>query len=227
MLPERENLERQTGFVYETYFGPDWKKLLFEHLLTSVKQATPEDWKREGDIIAHVSTTAVLDPKTMFLMGQQITVYTDPNDFYLRHELGEALWNVLQFTALQDETKPFRVYQKGETLLPVGVGKLLQQGYPGATIIDYCRRVLDSWGEGYQIRLDEYHVMRPDRLREYGDIPEWKSEGFADAVAVDVRRRSGLPVDDSEQGIWESLGGMGDEIVVPCVGYFLPPIIEY
>jgi len=234
--PPKDELERKAFEVYEKYFGPDWQNILFRYLLIDdVRSATNEDIaqaQQEGGIGWVNTQETDYDGKIIF---NTIRIFESAgtDDYALRTEVGEALWNLLENTAvtseppmnLKEQTMPQGFRQIRDILKSKGltVGDVFGQ------VVDFCRQILDTWGKTYRVQpRDRYSGLSPNSLRDYKSIPEWKSEGFADGIAVEIKIRSGLPLDYREQRVYADLttgsnkGSM--EVIKVVVDAFLPPI---
>lgn len=223
-LPPKE-MESKAEEIYMTYFGSSWREKLHKYLLIEVAVATPEDRIREGNKIGWVGTSTVIDKHTSAIKQNRIIIYSNPNDFSLRTEIGESLYNLLQCTALSN--KVYKYKEGDDQFFLEGVANLINQGFGKDDIPQKCCEILNYWDKNYTNKPKRYHGMNPDRPREYKGIPEWKSEGFADAVAVEIRRKSGLPLSAFERDIWQQLDPLGPKLIEPCVEIFLPPITHH
>ncbi len=189
----KDEIEARAFEIYSYYFGPNWQQLLGEYLFTSVRSATLADRERAGLRVGLVSTDAehrVLDNR---LIANHVVVFTPNSDieYPLRTEVGEALWNILE-NATVTKTLP----RNEEGKVAAGFDKLVKGNQNNqSAVVDFTGHVLDKWNSSYTEKpTNRYIGMNPDLPREYGGIPEWKSEGFADAIAVEIRRRTTRPL---------------------------------
>lgn len=214
--------ERRAFAIYESYFGPNWQNELQRSLFIDVRSATPEDRLREGPRVGWISTTAEATSADNHLIRNHVIIF-NPNgasDFPLRTEVGESLWNLLENAAV------IRLLPTSENGIARGFQDLVAGNVTPEAVVAFSGEILDKWNQVYTQRPPRYAGMNPNSQREYRGIPEWKSEGFADAVAIEIRKRSGKSLDTHEQVIWSSLNPLAQEIIRTSVGAFLPQVVQ-
>lgn len=219
--PHNETERRAFG-IYGSYFGPNWQDELRRSLFIDVRSATQEDRLREGPHVGWVSTAAEATVSDDHVVKNHIIIFDDrgATDFPLRTEVGESLWNLLENAAVT------RSLPTNESGAANGFQNLVAGNVTPEAVADFCGEILDKWNQVYTQKPNRYAGMNPNSTREYRNIPEWKSEGFADALAVEVRRRSGNPIDAHEQSIWNSMNPLAQEIIRTSADAFLPPVIK-
>ncbi|MBI4038774.1 hypothetical protein HY384_02345 [Candidatus Daviesbacteria bacterium] len=216
----RDESERRAFAIYGSYFGPNWQDELRRSLFIDVRSATPEDRLREGSHVGWVSTTAEATTTDNHLVRNHIIIFNlnGATDWPLRTEVGESLYNLLENSAVT------RSLPTSENEVARGFQGLVTGNVTPEAVVAFSGEILDKWNQVYTQRPSRYAGMNPNSQREYRDIPEWKSEGFSDAVAVEIRRRSGKPLDVHEQAVWSSLNPLAQEIIRTSVDAFLPKI---
>lgn len=214
--------ERKAFNVYESYFGPNWQKELRETLFIDVRSATNEDRAREGPNVGWVSTTAEATVPENHVIKNHVIIFNEAgtSDWPLRTEVGESLWNLLENAAVT------RSLPSNENGVARGFGNLVHGNVTTEAVVDFSAEILDRWNQAYTQKPTRYAGMNPDSPREYHGIPEWKSEGFADAIAIEIRRRSGNSLDPHEQAVWSFLNHHAQGIITISVDAFLPPVVK-
>lgn len=211
--PETHAETTKAEEAYKKYFGEDWKEKLKKNLLIDVKQATEEDREREkkNGVIGHVATNAEVGPHNK-LVANHIIVYNESavDDFAFRTEIGEAMWNILENIAVTKKVPPAETFQaRAKRRTP-------------ELVVQSSTQLLDMWDGAYKTQPTRYSGLT-GKPREYKNIPEWKSEGFADGIAIEIKRKAGLPLDAKEQEIWNSLTPPCKELL-DAAAVFLPEV---
>ena len=226
IIPSREpknEVERKAFGIYGLYFGGNWQNELYKSLFIEVRSATTDDRLREGPNAGWISTTAEATTDNNHLVKNHVIIFDErgASDFPLRTEIGESLWNLLENAAV---TKSLPA---NETGVATGFQDLVTGTVTPQAVIEFSGDILDKWDQVYTQRpTNRYAGMNPNSTREYKNISEWKSEGFADALGVEIRRRSGNPLDAHEQSIWGSLNPLAQEIIKSSIDAFLPVIVK-
>jgi hypothetical protein len=63
--------------------------------------------------------------------------------------------------------------------------------------------------------------MGVDPIRGFGNIPEWKSEGFADAIAVAIKAKTGKGLSEDELQIARQLSIEAGKLIDLCMDQFI------
>jgi hypothetical protein len=196
-LPSNET-ERIAFAVYERYFGPNWQQFLSNHLFIDLRTATPEDLANIQGPSGWVITMPEATTASNELKKNHTVIFKEAGaaDWPLRTEIGESVWNVLENIAVTG-----KIPSSFENKPPAKLAELLGSGYTSDQIVRLCIQTLDSWNLAYKTKPGRYAGMNPNSVREYNDIPEWKSEGFSDAIALWLKIRNKTPLDNSEQSV--------------------------
>lgn len=212
-------LERRATKVYGSYFGPNWRDVLSRELLVNVRAATTQDLANNPAVRGFVATQAEVLSDSKKLVRNHIILFSNGTEFGLRSEIGESIYNILEDVVVTGSLPGT------ESNLPSGIRSLVQGGTTPEAVVDFCRQLLDRWDSAYTTRPVRYAGMNPNTRRNYKGIPEWKSEGFADGIAVEIRRRSGKPLDAHEQQIRGGFNHYQQEIIKASADIFLPPVV--
>lgn len=218
----RDEIESRAFGVYQSYFGPDWQSDLQSSLFIDIRSATSEDRQREGPNVGWVATTPEVTSAGNCLVRNHVIIFNSNGaaDWPLRTEVGESLWNLLENAAVT------RSLPANEGGVASGFQGLVAGNITPEAVVDFSGEILDKWNQVYTQRPARYAGMNPNSQREYKGIPEWKSEGFSDAVAVEIRKRSAKPLDAHEQAVWNTLNPLAQEIIRTSVDAFLPQVVQ-
>ncbi len=216
-------LERQTGNIYGGYFGPSWRQEMADYLLAEIRVANSEDTARVGAQRGWTETAAEATLADNRIVKNHIVVHQLPSqelgDYALRTEVGEALYYLLENAAVAGKIP------EGKNGVPKGFESLVESS-PEPDVVAFCEELLDGWNNAYnQKPVDRYSGMNSSFPREYKNIPEWKSEGFSDGVAIEIRRKSGSPLSQRESRIWNSFTPEAKNILQVSVDQFVPPVV--
>lgn len=221
-LQPKNDIEKFAFETFKAYFGDNWAKSLKNNLLISVRSANNLDWLRaqsEG-AVGQVSTTAETRLDNNQIVTNHIVIFKPTSEYALRTEIGESIYNILENIALTDT-------------LPTSEGKplpaflnLLNQGSKVSDLVEFSKQILDKWNVVYTKKPARYAGMNPDSTREFKGIPEWKSEGFSDGIAIEIKRRSGQPLTSYEQNIWNEYNYQAQNVIVTTVDYILPTVVK-
>lgn len=220
---ETRRLEQQTAEVFGGYFGPDWRSSLRDTLLADVRVATAEDTKRVGSQRGYTETVAEATTAENRLVKNHIVVHQLPvgelADYALRTEIGEALYNLMENATVNGKIP------RNNKGVPQGFESLVASS-PESEVAAFCGDLLDGWSQAYNQRPNDRYSGLTGVVREYGNIPEWKSEGYSDGVAIDIKRKSGLPLTSNEIKIWNSFTPQAKNILDISTTQFLPPVVR-
>lgn len=202
-------IESQAANVYQNYLGSDWQNIMDNYLLANVRAA------RTGDPTGGlVSTTPEVLNSNGRLVANNIIV-NSPSEYGLRTEIGESIWNILEDAAIHG-------YPDGSTKIPAGFQRMVANGSTPEDVAAFAKLILEEWDRIYTVKPDRYAGLT-DLPREFNNIPEWKSEGFADGIAVEIRRRNGEVLTGYDKLVDESLTPEQRSLIETATDMMLPP----
>lgn len=212
----RDDLKRQAFATYERYFGPNWQENFQKYLLIQVRSATPADWQRvrAERAVGYVATTAETTNDEDRIVANHIQFFQQTSPYALLTEVGESVYNVLENVAVTGSVPE----------IAQGYKERLENGDSKTSLVDFSRQILDRWDQAYRLRPARYSGINPNDQREYKGIPVWKSEGFSDGIALEVKRRAGESLNPAEQSVWDSFGHYGQDILRISTDLFVPPV---